>query len=156
MSHAGPTLRFSVRPGTAEDVDAVFSLVRELAVHVRAADEVATTPAVFRDDLAAGWFELLVAEEDGTGAVLGMMLFYRSYSTWKGRMTYLEDFAVTADARRRGVGRALWAELVAVARANGSTSVKWQIAAFNEGAKAFYREMGAQIELGYENGRLFV
>ena len=149
-------LQYDVRAGTAADVDAVFSLVRELAVHVRAADEVATTPEVFRADLAAGWFELLVAEEADTGRVLGMMLYYRSYSTWKGRMTYLEDFAVTAEARRRGVGRALWAGLVEAARANGSTSVKWQIAGFNDGAKAFYREMGARIELGYENGRLYL
>ena len=156
MSDASAALRFSVRPGTAADVDAVFSLVKELAVHVRAADEVATSPDVFREDLAAGWFELLVAEEAGTSTVLGMMLYYRSYSTWKGRMTYLEDFAVTAEARRRGVGRALWAALVQAARANGSTSVKWQIAEFNDGAKAFYREMGADIELGYENGRLYL
>ena len=156
MSDSPTPPPFAVRAGSARDLPAVFSLVEELAAHVRSAGEVATSPEVFAADLAAGWFDLLVAEETGTGAILGMMIYYRSYSTWKGRMTYLEDFAVTAGARRRGVGRALWSALVATARTNGSTSVKWQIAEFNDGAKAFYREMGASIELGYENGRLYL
>ena len=152
-----PTLpSFRIRGGGPDDLPEVFALVRELAAYERAADEVATSAEVYAGDLAAGWFELLIAEEGGTGRVLGMMLYYRSYSTWKGRMTYLEDFVVRAEARRRGVGRALWAALVEAARANGSTSVKWQVLDWNEDAKSFYRQVGAEIETGWENGRLWL
>lgn len=156
MPDATPAPEVIVRPGTAADIDGVHRLVRELADHVRAADEVATTPAVFSADFADDWFRLLVAEDEATGQLLGLMLYYRTYSTWKGRMTYLEDFVVSQAARRRGVGQALWKALVEVCRANGSTSLKWQVADFNEGAKAFYRKMGAEFELGYENGRLYL
>ena len=156
MSDASSPPSFSVRPGAATDLDAVYALVEELADYEKAADEVDTSPDIFRADLSAGWFELLIAEEDDTRRVLGIMLYYRSYSTWKGRMTYLEDFVVAKDARRRGVGRALWTALVDAAKANGSTSVKWQVLDWNEDAKAFYREVGAEIETGWENGRLWL
>lgn len=156
MSEAPPTLSYSVRPGTAADLAAVHELVEELAVYEEAAREVATTADTFRLDLADNWFELLVAEDDRTGRILGMMLYYRAYSTWKGRMTYLEDFVVARGARRKGVGRALWSSLVDAARAAGSTSVKWQVLDWNEDAKAFYREVGAEIDTGWDNGRLYL
>ena len=101
-----PTLPYAIRPGTPGDLDAVFALVRELAAYERAADQVATTAETYRADLAAGWFDLLIAEEAG-GRVLGMMLYHRAYSTWKGRMTYLEDFVVAVEGclgEERGEG----------------------------------------------------
>ena len=145
-----------VRPGAAADLPAVFSLVRELAAYERAAGEVATDVETYRRDFAAGQFELLIAEGDASADPLGMMLFYPAYSTWKGRMIYLEDFVVTPAARRRGVGRALWSALVDLARARGCALIKWQVLDWNEPARDFYRAAGAQLEEGWENGKLFL
>ncbi len=147
--------RIEVRRGETADLDAVFALVKELAAFERMPEEVATSPAIYREDLAEGWFELLVAE-DARGAVVGAMVYYWAYSTWKGRMLYLEDFVVAPDQRRRRVGEALWAALVEAAQAGGCTSIKWQVLDWNTSAKAFYTKMGAEMEGGWENGRLWL
>lgn len=146
---------YVVRPGHDADLPAVYALVCELAEFERARHEVATDVAAYRRDLAAGCFELLVAEHPAAG-VGGMMLYYPAYSTWKGRMLYLEDFVVAQRARRRGVGSALWEALVRVARERECTSVKWQVLDWNEPARAFYRARGAELESGWENGRLWL
>ncbi len=154
-TEANPESGVTVRRGETADLEAVFALVQELAEFERMPGEVATTPAIYRDDLAEGWFELLVAE-DATGAVVGAMVYYWAYSTWKGRMLYLEDFVVAPDRRRQGIGGALWSSLVDAARAGGCTSIKWQVLNWNDSAKAFYTKMGAEMEGGWENGRLWV
>lgn len=146
----------AVRPGAASDLPAVFALVEELAAYERAADEVAVGLADYERDFAAGQFSLLIAEDGPGGPVVGMMLFYTAYSTWKGRMLYLEDFVVAESARRRGIGRALWAALVAEARRRECALVKWQVLDWNEPARTFYREAGAELEAGWENGKLFL
>ena len=149
-------LDVKIRRGTSRDLAAVFALVEELAAYERAADEVAVGLADYERDFAAGHFDLLLAEERVGGAVLGMMLYYPACSTWKGRMLYLEDFVVAAAARRRGVGRALWAALISEARARECALVKWQVLDWNEPARTFYREAGAELEGGWENGKLFL
>lgn len=149
------SLSYAIRRGTATDLPAVHRLVEELAEFERLPEEVATTPAIYATDLAEGWFEVLVAE-DAAGLVVGAMVYYRAYSTWKGRMLYLEDFVVARAWRRAGVGRALWRELIAIAKEAGCTSVKWQVLDWNVTAKAFYQQAGAELEGGWENGRLYL
>ena len=144
-----------VRAGTAEDLPEVFKFVEELAEYERAADQVVTNAGVFATDFAAGWFELLIAE-DVSGERLGIMLFHHAYSTWKGRMLYLEDFVVAENARRRGVGQKLWEALVEVAREKKCQLIKWQVLDWNEPAREFYKRQGAELEPGWENGKLFL
>ncbi len=157
MSQTAPdaTPHVTVRRGASADLEAVFALVEELAAFERLPEEVVTTPAIYREDLAEGWFELLVAE-DADGTIVGAMIYFWSYSTWKGRMLYLEDFVVAPDQRRRGIGEALWASLVEAAQAGGCTSIKWQVLDWNASAKAFYTKQGAELEGGWENGRLWL
>ena len=138
-----------------DDLAAVHELVRELAEYERLPDEVETTPTTYLTDLKQGWFEGLVAEDE-SGAIVGAMIFYQAYSTWKGRMLYLEDFVVAQRHRRRGIGELLWRGFIAEAQARGCTSVKWQVLDWNEPAKSFYEKMGATMEGGWDNGRLFL
>ena len=143
------------RPG---DLSAVHALVRELADFERAPEAVVTTPSDYVRDMASGWFECLVAAEPEAhdATLLGAMVYHRAFSTWKGPMLYLEDFVVAAAARRRGIGSALWSALVAEARAQGCSSIKWQVLDWNDSAKAFYRARGAELEGGWDNGRLWL
>jgi len=73
-----------IRTATAADMPAVHALVYELAVYEREPEAVKTTPEEYLRDFLAKRFECIVAEENGT--VVGMMLFFEAYSTWKGRM----------------------------------------------------------------------
>lgn len=144
-----------IRKGNKSDLPAAFARVKELADYEKAADEVATSVKTYERDFDAGWFDLLVAETE-KGENLGVMIYYDTFSTWKGRMLFLEDFVVTQSARRLGIGEKLWEALIVIARVKGCALIKWQVLDWNEPARAFYLKKGAELEPGWENGKLFL
>ena len=82
---------FIVRKGTSQDVPAAMQLIRELAEYEKAPHEVTATEESMKED---GFgknpiFEMWVAEMDDS--IVGLALTYMRYSTWKGKMLYLED-----------------------------------------------------------------
>jgi len=138
-----------VRPATPDDVNALHELVHELAVYEREPDAVEATAA----DLHAALFSehpLLhgfVAELDPAGSpqVVGMALWFVSYSTWRGRHgIWLEDLFVRPSARGLGLGRALLTELAAEATRRGYARVEWNVLDWNEPALRFYASLGAE------------
>ncbi|GAC1379998.1 MAG: hypothetical protein NVSMB30_27840 [Hymenobacter sp.] len=91
----------ALRRGVEADLPQVLALIQELAAYERAPEAVTNTLAAMQRDGFGpapifGFFVL----ESGAGEVVGLALFYTAYSTWKGRMLYLEDLVVTEAARR--------------------------------------------------------
>ena len=81
--------------------------------------------------------------EDG-GRLLGMAIWFRNFSTWTGRNgIYLEDLFVRPEGRATGIGRALVAELAAIALRSGYARVDWSVLDWNQSAIGFYRSLGA-------------
>jgi GNAT superfamily N-acetyltransferase len=133
-----------IRLATPADVPAVVGLVRELATYERAADEVQLTEASLADALFGSHPAVYchVAEVDGD--VVGMALWFVSFSTWLGAHgIYLEDLFVSPDHRRRGLGRALLSTLAQVAVDRGYQRLEWAVLDWNEPALDFYRSIGA-------------
>ena len=144
----------TLRRGQEADLPQVLALIQELAAYERAPEAVTNTLAMMRRDGFGpepifGFFVL----EDATG-LLGLALFYTAYSTWKGRMLFLEDLVVTEAARRGGHGRRLFEAVVAEARRTGAQRLKWQVLDWNEPAIGFYQKLGASIEGEWLNGNL--
>ena len=144
----------TIRPATPADLPQVHALVGELAEYERARDEFVATLEDYERDFAAGVFEVIVAEEEGT--IAGMTLFYLTYSTWKGRMLYLEDFVVREAYRRSGIGQQLFDAFLGRARELDCRLVKWQVLDWNEPALRFYERNDAIIEKEWWNGKLFL
>ena len=132
----------------------VLALIQELAEFEREPDAVTNTLDMMRHDGfgPAPIFGFFVLENGAD--LLGLALFYTGYSTWKGRMLYLEDLVVTEAARRGGYGRLLFDAVVAEARRTGAQRMKWQVLDWNEPAIAFYKKLGASIEGEWLNGNL--
>jgi GNAT superfamily N-acetyltransferase len=132
----------SIRAATADDADLLLDLVRALARFERAPDAVVATAADLRRD---GFgpdprFEARLAFLDGAAA--GFTLFFPSYSTWEGRAgIWLEDIFVHEWARRRGVGRALVADLARIAIARGCPRLDFAVLHWNP-ARGFYEALG--------------
>ncbi|MBC8082379.1 MAG: GNAT family N-acetyltransferase [Hymenobacter sp.] len=146
---------YKLRRGVEADLPQVLALIRELAAYERAPEAVTNTLAAMQRD---GFgpvpiFRFFVLENDAAD-IIGLALFYTAYSTWKGRMLYLEDLVVTDTARRGGYGRLLFDAVVAEARATGAVRLKWQVLNWNEPAIAFYKKLGATIEDEWLNGNL--
>lgn len=143
-----------VRKAKREDMPAVHALVGELARYERAEPEFVATLKDYYAHFDEGVFDALVAEEDGR--VVGMALYYMTYSTWKGKMLYLEDFVVDAAYRRRGIGDLLFEAFLAEARRQDCRLAKWQVLDWNEPAVAFYEKKNALIEREWWNGKVFL
>lgn len=145
----------TARPATPPDLPAIHALVGELAEYERAREEFVATLADYERNFADGVFDVIVAES-AEGKIAGMALFYLTYSTWKGRMLYLEDFVVKSEFRRDGVGQLLFDAFLARARELDCRLVKWQVLDWNEPAVRFYEKNDALIEREWWNGKLFL
>ena len=149
-------MSIDIRLATPADLPAIHGLVAELAAYVGQSDQFTATRETYAADLAAGFFEALVAEDRAAGRVVGMALYYNAYSTWRGRMLYLEDFVLDPAYRRRGIGQRLWDALGEVGRARGCRLLKWQIAGTNTEALKFYAAQEAIVEDDWLNGKIWL
>ncbi|GAB4397723.1 MAG: GNAT family N-acetyltransferase [Microscillaceae bacterium] len=144
----------TVRPGQPDDIPAVMQLIRELAEYEKAAHEVILDEAQLRADGFGqqALYGLLVAEE--AGELVGLALYFYRYSTWKGKLLYLEDFYIRPHFRRRGLGQAFFRALAQIAHREQCARIFWQVLDWNTEAQAFYQKMGARFDGGWLNGYL--
>ncbi|MEM7372498.1 MAG: GNAT family N-acetyltransferase [Bacteroidota bacterium] len=145
-----------IRKATEQDVVAIHDLVRELAIYEKAEHEVATSPEIYaRDGFGATpYFECFVAEhaEDG---IVGISLFYFGYSTWKGKLLYLDDLVIRESHRRMGIGTMLMKNLAKYAIEQQATMMKWQVLDWNEPAIEMYRQLGAVFDSEWVDCKMF-
>ncbi|NUQ25423.1 MAG: GNAT family N-acetyltransferase [Saprospiraceae bacterium] len=152
MTHDPYTV--TIRQANRADLKAIHGLVRELAIYERAEDAFVATLDTYERDFDEGVFEALVADHNGD--IAGMMLYYMAYSTWKGKMLFLEDFVVKEAYRRHHIGQHLFDALLETAREKGCALVKWQVLDWNEPALRFYEKNRAIIEKEWWNGKFFL
>ena len=133
-----------IRPADEGDVEALIQLIHDLAEFERSPDSVMIEPEQLRAALfgESPAVHAHVAAEGGL--LLGMAIWFRNFSTWTGRSgIYLEDLYVRPEARSRGIGRALIAELAAIARRAGYARLDWSVLDWNKSAIDFYESLGA-------------
>ncbi|MFN7120131.1 MAG: GNAT family N-acetyltransferase [Saprospiraceae bacterium] len=147
-------MQISLRKAVPTDVPAIHALVRELAIYEKAETEFVATITEYESDFAAGVYDAILAEAEGK--IVGMALYYLAYSTWKGKMLYLEDFVVFQEYRRYGIGQMLFDAFLDEARRMGCRLVKWQVLDWNEPALKFYEKNRAVIEKEWWNGKIFL
>lgn len=132
-----------IRPATPGDATVIARLARDLNASQGDPTQYFTAAAVKRDLFGrAAVVKALIAELDGAPAGYATLIpAYQSSSAARG--CYLGDLHVSAEARDRGVGRALMAAAAAAAQRDGATYLWWCSKAWNVEAHAFYRKIGA-------------
>lgn len=140
-------MSFVIRHGNAEDVPGIFRLIKELAEFEWAPEAVINTEANL---LEAGFgkhpiYKVFVAEALDDNEIVGMALYYLTYSTWKGRIYYLDDLVVTERYRRYGVGQKLIDALLREAKEEGVNQVRWHVLDWNSPAIEFYKKIGVEF-----------
>jgi GNAT superfamily N-acetyltransferase len=84
------------------------------------------------------------ADGGGEGPILGYACLYWHFSSLApGETVLINDLFVTAEARGRGVGRALIEAAREVARERGCATVEWSTAPDNHTAQRLYDSTGA-------------
>ena len=107
-------MEIKIRKAELADMVAIHALVRELAEYEKGLHRVTTTPESYKEDFMRKAFDAFVAEVGGE--IVGMALYCGMFSTWRGRMLYLEDFVVMESMRGQGIGKMLFESFIAEAR----------------------------------------
>ena len=91
------------------------------------------------------WGQTVARLQSPEGAIVGMALWFRSFSTWTGQAgIWLEDLFVEPDQRGHGLGKALLARLAQLCVERGWTRLEWSVLDWNTPSIDFYRAHGAR------------
>ena len=134
-----------IRKAEKSDIEAIFSLIQELAVYEREPDAVIINESNLKEH---GFgkkrlFECIVAELNEK--VVGIALFYFRYSTWKGPTLHLEDLIVTEEMKGKGIGSMLYFAFLEYAYKARVERVEWAVLDWNLPAITLYKKSGAKV-----------
>lgn len=143
MTH-GTLMHPSIRLASPDDLPAILAIYNHAVLHTTASYDLEPSTLEQR----AAWFEgraragfPVVVVELG-GAVVG----FGSYGTFREkpgyRYTVEHSLYIAPEWRGRGVGKALLAELIALARAQGKHVMVGGIDSANEGSLRFHLALG--------------
>jgi len=134
----------NVRPAVPGDAGAIAAFNREMARETEDRDLDPGTvakgvAAIFAEPARGGYF---VAERDGE--VVGSLMLTREWSDWRnGEFWWIQSVYVRPGARRTGVFRALYADVIARARAAKRVcGVRLYVERENEIARRVYDAVG--------------
>lgn len=127
----------TIRLGEQKDLKAVYALIHELAVFEHEPNEPSNLFSDFEIDFAQNCFELLVAELGGE--IIGITLFHAAYSSWKGRMIYLDDFVISKTHRGKGIGKQLFDSFIEIGKKRNINQLRWHVLDWNDIAIDFYK-----------------
>lgn len=135
----------NIRAGRKEDMAAVLNLIQELAEFEKEPDAVKVTAEdLIRDGFGnQPLFHVFVAEIDLE--IVGIALYYYRYSTWKGKIIHLEDLVVKKDCRGKGIGHALYSEIIKQGQRDNVRRIDWHVLDWNTPAIDFYKKTGAKV-----------
>lgn len=158
-----PTVR--VRAAQPRDIADIHRLIVALAEYEQDPASCTSTPedlriALFPDDREAAAFALVAEMAPTAGAetsyrVVGMAVWFLSFSTWTGRHgIWLEDLYVEPAHRGGGLGTALLAGLARICRDRGYPRLEWWVLDWNRPSIEFYESLGATAQDAWTTYRM--
>jgi|TARA_B100000242_G_scaffold88863_1_gene59807 predicted N-acetyltransferase YhbS len=135
-----------IRPGKKSDIPQVFDLIKELAEYEKALDKVSNTVEKLEED---GFgpnpvYELFVAEIENK--IVGIALTYYRFSTWRGKVMYLEDLIVKEHMRRKGIGKKLFDMVLDHAKVTRCVGLSLQVLDWNDLGINFYKKYNMEFD----------
>ena len=135
-----------IRPGKKSDIPQVFDLIKELAEYEKALDKVSNTVEKLEED---GFgpnpvYELFVAEIENK--IVGIALTYYRFSTWRGKVMYLEDLIVKEHMRRKGIGKKLFDIVLDHAKVTRCVGLSLQVLDWNDLGINFYKKYNMEFD----------
>ena len=144
-SHAAASTDACIRLATAKDVAVIHALLLDLARSLNETDSMrATEDDLMREGFGASpGFHVLLAERNAEP--VGMTLFFRAYSSWRGRSgLYVQDLHVIASERGTGLGQNLLAAAARMGLDLGCSHLRLSVAVSNRAGRGFYNHLGLQ------------
>ncbi len=134
-----------VREARKEDFPRVLELINELAVFENEPDAVEVTIEELEENGLGddSLFKCFVGLYNNK--IEGISLCYPRFSTWKGKTIHLEDLIVTESMRGKGLGKALYDQVLQYAYDQKVRRVEWVVLDWNTNAIDFYEKTGATM-----------
>ncbi|XP_069071692.1 thialysine N-epsilon-acetyltransferase-like [Pleurodeles waltl] len=141
----------TVRLALKEDCKDILRMIRELAEYEKASEHIKITEEMLMED---GFtdnpsYRCLVAElppgqtsKEGF-SIVGHALFVFSYSSWKGRIVYLEDIYVMPEFRGHGIGKKFMKMVAKIGVESKCSAIQLAVLKWNDTAIDFYLRHGA-------------
>ncbi|XP_064390999.1 thialysine N-epsilon-acetyltransferase-like isoform X2 [Halichondria panicea] len=135
-------LGYTIRPASAEDIPSVLWMIQLFAEHqnepcaleiMKVGEKESTYPPDLRSSK-------MVRNE----RLVGYALYFFNYSTWEGRVLYLEDLFVRQQYRNIGLGTAFIRECAKVAKTKDRRRMVWQVLDSNTKAFDLYERIGGK------------
>ena len=135
-----------IRPGKKNDIPEVFNLIKELAEFEKAPEKVTNSVERLEED---GFgpnpvYELFVAEIENN--IVGIALTYYRFSTWRGKVMYLEDLIVKEHMRRKGIGKKLFDMVLDHAKVTRCVGLSLQVLDWNYLGINFYKKYNMEFD----------
>ena len=137
----------AIRKATVEDADLLLSAIKIIGDHLGTPERITASAEDFRRHGfgPSPAFTALIAEI--TGEFAGMCLFFRSFSTWRGKPgAYIQDLVVPETFRGQGVAEALLRHTARQVRAEGGAYLRLSVDSANAGARRFYERIGMTLQ----------
>ena len=143
-----------LRKGFKKDLKAVYKLIEELAKYEKAESKLINTYDQMINDGFNEYplFKILIAEQKDY--IIGILIYYFRYSTWKGKILYIEDFIVKKEFRKKGVGGKLLNYSKEIAKEENCKGISLQALDWNINAKKFYKKNNFTVDNEWINCHL--
>ena len=136
--------KIKIRSAEIKDSEIILKLIKELSVYEKLSHTVINNEVLLKENLFGKrkFAEVLIADFENQS--VGFALFFHNYSTFVGKPgIYLEDLYVKPEMRGKGIGKALFLELIKIAKERNCGRVEWSVLNWNKSAIDFYKSMGA-------------
>ena len=136
--------KIKIRSAEIKDSEIILKLIKELSAYEKLSHTVINNEVLLKENLFGKrkFAEVLIA--DFENQPVGFALFFHNYSTFVGKPgIYLEDLYVKPEMRGKGIGKALFLELIKIAKERDCGRVEWSVLNWNKSAIDFYKSMGA-------------
>ena len=135
-----------IRDARAGDEAAIYALLRNLPSSRNSRTDSDLTPEIIARDFMGEQnrrVQCEVAEWDG--ALVGVMIWFRTYGTFSARRLFLEDLFVRPEFRRRGIAKGVLRQLGPLrASHENANRIDWFVLDWNRPAMDFYDRIGAR------------
>lgn len=134
-----------IRKAVAADADALLELVDSLAAYEKLTPPDAAARQRLTNDLFGSRPRIEAFLGEFKGRPVAYAIIFETYSSFLALPTlYLEDIFVLPPYRSKGIGSAMFRELMAEAYRRGCGRMEWSVLDWNQLAIGFYDRLGAR------------
>ncbi|GAT63725.1 GNAT family N-acetyltransferase [Paludibacter jiangxiensis] len=131
-----------IRPIEEADFTQLIALFQEFAIFEKAPELMTNTVDKMKSEKEYIKGFAAINEEN---TIIGYATCFFAYYTWIGKSLYMDDLYVKPEYRAQGIGTKLINSIIALAKKENCSKVRWQVSEWNTPAIGFYKSLGAQI-----------